>query len=173
MEQPLQHSERCRWLNVAHIPERVCFNSGINLQSATQAIASLNSLPYFNAICHCPLQYTTKMCLWKCEMKQGTALLLTFMNPTKDMQLGPDSPLHCVQQLHTAHSLQLLGNPVSKTWRQKAISALISPIQVRFHLFFQEVIIHRGFIPLSPVITSPLKHTMAFKKCFSLSLCLP
>lgn len=43
VEQPL-HSERCRWLNVAHITETACFNSGINLQSAVHAITSLSSL---------------------------------------------------------------------------------------------------------------------------------
>lgn len=56
IEQPL-HSERCRWLNVAHVPETVWFNSGINLQSAVQAIPSRNSLPTLvqYAIIH-PLQ---------------------------------------------------------------------------------------------------------------------
>lgn len=71
--------------------------------------------PYFNPICHYRLQYTIKVCFLKPEMNQGTELLLTFMNPTKDMEFGPYSPLHCVQQLHTTHSLQLLWNPVSKT----------------------------------------------------------
>lgn len=47
---------------------------------------------------------------------------------------------------------------------------LIFSIQVRFHIVFQEVIIHRRFITLSVVVTSPLKHTMAFKKCFAVTL---
>lgn len=117
IEQPL-HSERCRCLNVAYIPETDCFNSGINLQSAVHAIAPLNSLPTLvqYAIIH-PLQYAieTRFSETSLSSKRGIALLLTFMNPTKDMEFGPYSPLHRVQQFHTTHSLQLLWNPVSKT----------------------------------------------------------
>lgn len=117
MEQPLR-SERCRWLNVARVPETVCFNSSINLQSAVHAITAPNSLPTLvqYAITH-PLQHTIETCCFEISRrsKRGVALLLTFMNPTKDMEFGPYSPLHRVQQFHTTHSLQLLWNPVSKT----------------------------------------------------------
>lgn len=117
IEQPL-HGERCRWLNVAHVPEKVWFNSGINLRSAVHAITSLNSLPTLvqYAIIR-PLQHTIKMCCFEISLrsKRGIVLLLTFVNPTKDVEFGPYSPLHRVQQFHTTHSLQLLWNPVSKT----------------------------------------------------------
>lgn len=47
---------------------------------------------------------------------------------------------------------------------------LIFSIQVRFHLVFQEAIIYWTFITLPVILTSPLKHTMAFKKLFTVTL---
>lgn len=39
---------------------------------------------------------------------------LTFMDVAKDMQPWLDTPLHRVQQLHAAHALHLLGDPVQE-----------------------------------------------------------
>lgn len=37
------------------------------------------------------------------------------MDAPKGVELGSDPLLYCVQQLHTAYSLQLLGDPVPET----------------------------------------------------------
>lgn len=46
------------------------------------------------------------------EVPFPPAHLLTFMDVAKDVQPWLDSPLDCVEQLHTAHTLHLLRDPV-------------------------------------------------------------
>lgn len=170
MEQPLLHSEICRWLNVAHIPETVCFNSGINLQSATQAIASLNSIPTLSqyGITHCNTPPKCAPGNLSCSREQLCSLPSWI--PPKTWSLGL-TLLCTVFSSSTQPTLcSSLGTQSRKPEGKKQSVLCIFPLQVRFHPVFQEVIIHTGFIALSPVITSPLKHTMAFKKCFTVTL---
>lgn len=47
-----------------------------------------------------------------CELPSPPAHPLTFMDVAKDVQPWLDSPLDRVEQLHTAHTLHLLGDPV-------------------------------------------------------------
>ena len=42
---------------------------------------------------------------------------LTFMDVAEDMQPRLDAPLHRVEQLHAAHPLHLLGDPVQEAWQ--------------------------------------------------------
>ena len=42
---------------------------------------------------------------------------LTFVDVAKDVQPRLDAPLHRVEQLHAAHPLHLLGDPVQKAWQ--------------------------------------------------------
>ena len=43
--------------------------------------------------------------------------LLTFVDVAKDVQPRLDAPLHRVEQLHAAHPLHLLGDPVQEAWQ--------------------------------------------------------
>lgn len=51
-----------------------------------------------------------------------TFIPVTFMYASKGMKFGSHPLLDCVEQLHTADTLQFLRNPVSKTYANRQIS---------------------------------------------------
>lgn len=58
-------------------------------------------------------EYSARCNAYKWRVKK--VHVFTLMNVSKHMQLGLDSPLDGVEQLHAADSLHLLGNPVQET----------------------------------------------------------
>lgn len=120
------------------------------------------------AIIHC--NTPSKCAPWNLRWSREWHCSLPSWIPPKTWSLGL-TRLCTVFSSSTQPTLcSSLGTQSRKPEGKMQSILLIFPIQVRFHVVFQEVIIHTGFITLSLVITSPLKRTMAFKKCFIVTL---
>lgn len=148
--------------NVAHAPETVFLNSG-SPQIST----------YFSPICSYPSFAThhRKALLWnQPELEEGSSCSLPSWIPPNTWSLGR-TRLCTVFNSSTQPTLcSSFGTQSRKPEGKTQSIRLIFAIQVRFHVVFQEVINHGRFITLSLVVTSPLKHTTAFKKCFTVTL---
>lgn len=167
-EQPL-HSEGCRWLNAAQVSETDCVNSGRNCECSHFP----QSPPCPRPICHYPYfaMHHPNALLWnQPETNAGEQCCpLPSWIPPKTWSLGL-TRLCTVFNSSTQPTLcSSFGTQSRKPEGKMQSILLILPVQARFHVVFQEAIVHPEFITLSVVITSPLKRRMAFKKCFTVT----
>lgn len=138
------------------------------------AVTSLNSLPTWDqyAIIQ-TLQRTTRMCCFEISLrsKRGGSSAAPYLHesPRRHGVSALLASAPCSTAPHNPLSAAPLEPSLENLEGKTQSILLIFSIQARFHVVFQEVIIHRKFITLSVVITSPLKHTMAFKKCFTVT----